>query len=1075
MAGLTKDEMDAILKQSKPFEERTPPVTPSAPEGSVSLEPSPNQYTGATLLGATEGFGKGMGFTAGAATGLRLGMAASPYAGAALGPVGAAAAPVVGLVGGVGASMLFNEGLDKLAFDDLRERIKQVDAKLLPYYEGGVTFGQSIGAAPAAFFIPQMTGNRVSRFISEIGASARRAPVRFMGAQVLPATTAGIAGGTVYSIDPEARGTRAVAEIGAGLFTPTRLVSSAVTSVYDFLAPKMTQTGREGLAETAAARQLQNILAEHGEDIPALIRKLERPLPGGVPTPTAAQKTRSGVLGEIERALSNMHPKFGADTEAQGKQALRAYTLLVERLSDIGSPDALVRAAQLRDTLFKQMIDGRLATADENAARKIVRIKQDNAASRAQIGDIVKSETSLALQNARMVESQLWEEAIRRMTEPVVKQERIPPDTRLSLTARFMIEGRGLRPGQTITRGEAPTTTPSRTFQTFLNLMENKSPVSFEGIVGSPEVVNIMESLGASKAAVMMWRNTKLQPEYLEEGKRVLPGSYKPKEVEVQDLVSHRNRLLDLARAAEASGNRAQANLYGSLAESMLDDLSALKNPMFDAARDFSRALNDTFTRTFADKATYQGSKVRSGAERLPAEVLVNRAFGSNADVTAQRMLEIEDAAGFLRTQYDDALKRFGPRNPITQTLKPLARMSDESVVSIQDAQKRILQLMAARSLDPITGRVNPKSLQTFVNENQTMLTKVGLADDLSDIVKAEMALRNIANQNSYINRTLYNQTAFARVLAGGENPTNAILDAIHSRSPVQSMRQLVQFAKSGGEPALNGLKSSIFDYAFTKAGGAGNFDPEAFKAALFAPLAPNKPSLSALMRDNGMLSYGELRNINELIRPMMKIKAAMSNKQAMDEVIGQAGPVTDLALRVIGAKVGADVAGQQGPGTLVAAGAGSKAMRQIFDKMPAGMMRATMEEAMRDPKLLSLLLQKPVGARGDWELARTITARLIGSGVVPASMMNYIDRPPAEAQPQQGTPSQRQMQRQSSAPPTRGVPNVTPVAPPATPGAGAGAASGPVSAAPGQADMYQALFPQDRISSLMAMQQPSG
>jgi hypothetical protein len=114
-------------------------------------------------------------------------------------------------------------------------------------------------------------------------------------------------------------------------------------------------------------------------------------------------------------------------------------------------------------------------------------------------------------------------------------------------------------------------------------------------------------------------------------------------------------------------------------------------------------------------------------------------------------------------------------------------------------------------------------------------------------------------------------------------------------------------------------------------------------------------------------------------------------------------------------------------------------------------------------------MLKQPANNAQSLGLARDITSRMVSSGVLPASMLNYLDaainQPPVERQRPTQPPRQ-------SAPPTRGVPPITPVAAPASAPAPAGGGQ-QTSAASG--DMYQALFPQDPISSLMAMQPRSG
>jgi hypothetical protein len=191
--------------------------------------------------------------------------------------------------------------------------------------------------------------------------------------------------------------------------------------------------------------------------------------------------------------------------------------------------------------------------------------------------------------------------------------------------------------------------------------------------------------------------------------------------MDVGEMVNYRSNLLSLAREAAGKGEMGDAKFYGTLAEGILKDLETLKAPAFDQARGFSKALNDTFTRTFASDVSISGpgAKTVGGAERLPAEILVSRAFGSNADVTAMRMNEIEDAVKFMRTQYDDAVNKYGKRSKVALALKPQADLADMQVASIRDAQDRVYRLAAAKAIDPVTGRLNPRMLEKFAAENQ--------------------------------------------------------------------------------------------------------------------------------------------------------------------------------------------------------------------------------------------------------------------------------------------------------------------------------------------------------------------
>ena len=73
-----------------------------------------------------------------------------------------------------------------------------------------------------------MTGNRVSRFLSAFGESARRSPGAFMAAEAVTAGAMGVAGGGAESYFPGQQGVRLGAELSAAVLTPTKLLLSGL-------------------------------------------------------------------------------------------------------------------------------------------------------------------------------------------------------------------------------------------------------------------------------------------------------------------------------------------------------------------------------------------------------------------------------------------------------------------------------------------------------------------------------------------------------------------------------------------------------------------------------------------------------------------------------------------------------------------------------------------------------------------------------------------------------------------------------------------------------------------------------
>jgi hypothetical protein len=1030
--GKTDAEKDAELAQTYP---------------GMAQEPTMGEAAKEALLGTGQGLVRTGPMTAGAIGGLK--------AGAPLGPYGMLGGMILGGTAGFLAGRQAEQLFPGVSREDLA-----------PYREGGKTFGDSIAFAPTAFSIPQMTANRVARFVSGIGQAARRNPKAFLAAEVSAAGGAGVGGGLAEAYDPGAAGTRFGAELAGGLFSPGRLLINGTTTAVDFVG-KLRSTVSQSGREARAANRLYTILTEAGEDIPRLIRELERPLPGGVTTPTSAQKTGSVALSELETTLGKAHARFMGESMEQGRQSLRAYQLLADRLKDIGTPDALRKSAELRETMFNQMLNGRLAAADSTAADKIRLISRDTPQARRQIGEIVKLETENALRSARDYESSLWQAGLAQLTKP-------SKATVTSTVPTGLVDAAGQPITRQVTQDvvQAPRLAPTRTVDDFLRRTLEIGDAVYTNTM--PKVVkDIMADFGVTDDVVRKYKLGKNTQEFMDTG--AVPARFVPKakDVDIAELINYRSNLLKLSREAAGRGEVANADFYSTLAEGMLRDLEGVKNPAFDSARQFSKALNDTFTRTFAKTASETGDLTRSGAQRIPAETLVLRAFGSNADVTAQRMTEIEDAVKFMAAQYDNAVAQFGASSPQALALKPQADLARSRVSSITDAQARALRLMASKAVDPSTGRLNVRQLEGFIAQNQPMLDKMGITGDLRNATTAENALRATQEQNSFINKTLRNQTAFAQLLKF-ENPTTAVSEALNSRFPVKNVSNMAKLASAGGPDAVNGLKSTLYDYAYTKAGGnSGNFNVQAFDDALFKPIAPNQPSLINIMRANDLMSLTEVKNLRRLINPMVRVEEAMGNKRVLDNVVEGADAVSELAMRVIGARIGT-AAAPGGPGSLIAASAGSKAVRQIFDKMPTMFTRGIIEQAAQDPQFMALLLRRGTTERDKLNIARSLHSYMLMSGLNYATYEEPQPTPQAGTQPpftQQGQAA-RALRQMPPAPSTRGVPFMQQSGPGQPPKAGGG---GPAAPAPGgAASMLQQLFPFDSISGLAAgRQQP--
>jgi hypothetical protein len=350
------------------------------------------------------------------------------------------------------------------------------------------------------------------------------------------------------------------------------------------------------------------------------------------------------------------------------------------------------------------------------------------------------------------------------------------------------------------------------------------------------------------------------------------------------------------------------------------------------------------------------------------------------------------------------------------------------------------------------------------LNENETLVNSIpGLRYDLENNLRAQNSLDLITKQNSAISKKIDKQVAFAKFL--GENPSEAVADAINSKNPALSMRRLAQAASTGmgggrSQDMVDALKSAIYDYAYAKAGG-DKLNFKAYNDAFFAPTSTGRPALADILVDSGVMNRGELANIKKLTGELSRIEAVMGNKQVLDRVLETSDAVEDLVLRVVGARMGAGLASkgaEAGGSSLIAASAGSKMMREMFDRMPNESVRGLLEQASRDPAFMVRLLEKGRSEQDKIRFTKQLRGYLINAGLTAAEEEEQpAPTPPTVAE----RTAERMLRKLPPAPPSRGL--LGSFAPAQQPGRPqAQTPSGQPS--PQARDMLRQLFPFDAV-----------
>jgi hypothetical protein len=554
----------------------------------------------------------------------------------------------------------------------------------------------------------------------------------------------------------------------------------------------------------------------------------------------------------------------------------------------------------------------------------------------------------------------------------------------------------------------------------------------------------------------------------------------------VGDLSNFRSEMLRFSRDARAAGNFRDANFYGRMAEAALDDLGLAADPAFTGtaltpnqqalknAHTFSRALNDVFTRAYAGEIM---GKTRTGKSRIPPELLADDLLGGGANATNLKLNELENAVMFLQRQTG--------QDPNVE----------DRIDTFRNLSQQILRSDVQRFVNADTGRVNMVGLQGWLRDNEQVMRKFPvLKSDLEDAVTAEKLLRDAIDLNkketgqlNAAQKSFNDQLAFAYFLGSDEKPGNLVGKVINGRNPAKDLNATIRFAKQGGENVVEGLKDSLLDWAFVKAGGAnGPINFAQMKSALFSPMARKQPSIMTVLRQQKVISDTEATNLLKVLNEMESVESIIKSQDVLprrDRPQDIPSAAYDLTVRLLGSAIGRG-AGQQITGRqagIVEAGAGVRFARNLFEDMPTTYFNDMLKLAVQEPKMMAVLLDQPRNTNQKIRYNDQLKGFLVGAGLIPTDEQREDVRgfiPSVQPLSAAEMPSDQELQEYLSR--SRPAPAPAPAAPTAAqaPAAPAPTTVIPPSGAgpsPNTRASYSALFPGDVVSPLINQRQQSG
>ena len=650
----------------------------------------------------------------------------------------------------------------------------------------------------------------------------------------------------------------------------------------------------------------------NADDVLTSLEEFELLAPDGTPIQDVevflSSMADSPEIRQMLRVMEGAYLRRGsaATEEAmnRNRESLGKISAVIQTLAQVRTPEALQLAEQLRTERMKMMLSGML---DAKLTRAISAANNATGPSGAQ---------------ARL---EIGEQILKGYEELITKWRELESDAyKKALNTQIPIGTRKLR-------------------QQWQRIKMGEGGVN-EEVLGSYFSDDIIKNLNRSAGLA----------EEIPEGELVLP------EDSLTRLQNLRSDLLERARKALAAGGSKEAGLYGKLATAVYEDITvaaddiarrAAENPDIEItnpeqalleAHRISRAGNDVFTR---GATKMMGRKTAEGDYRLPPEFLVSELKKGSADRTYRLFtglkaanekvaelqgLDVSDSTHSLISVYDKALRNLLNKVIVERTfIGPNGQEIKRQVVDPRAVQKE---------LDPDS----PIGALLQGDEFSALRADLMEADSAASLVEAYQNPRWPALVEKRASRSAVLGRTFDI-----DNPSDLVRDALANRqNPVSSFETLMKRVNSlegrvsvagrgvSKETVREAFVGSVFDWAFAGSLRDGVIRPKVLLEKLYRPVAPNKPSVIQMMQNKDFIDAGTSGRLKVLLQRMNEVEDVVAAGR-IDEVMDSDSPVTQFALRLLGAQAAGQVSKATGVGTIQVPAAGAQLAVSLFSKMP--------------------------------------------------------------------------------------------------------------------------------------------
>jgi len=417
------------------------------------------------------------------------------------------------------------------------------------------------------------------------------------------------------------------------------------------------------------------------------------------------------------------------------------------------------------------------------------------------------------------------------------------------------------------------------------------------------------------------------------------------------NLLRTRSRYLELAREARAQSKFGDARMYSQVADAMLKDLDPVTGDIAKTAREFSRELNKKFTQGFVGKT-----------------LGFDRDGGITVDPT--RTLDVA---------------RSGQDQQTLLNLQALRNAAGDQSGDMMQLQQKFLQSFASDATN-YDGSVNPQKLDNFIRSNAQTIQDLGLTDTFTSTEQAARLAERVADQALQGTKFARTKSTTAKVL-GTNNVNEFINRVLRSGDVAGGIKDVSRLAKKSGDPSvLDGLRYGVYETLLDNATTSSGMISGTRLDQLLNAKTGNQTVRQTLMV-NGLFNSQQMKNVDRLIAKTKEFESALANTDQFENLLGKEDIFFDLLLRIGGANLGGSSAlGQAAGAPLVLAGAGVRTAKNAFEKMPKLRVKTILAEAIKDPKLMADLLERPTTAKLKAARNKRLNAVLVQAGIFDGS-----------------------------------------------------------------------------------------